>query len=606
MGIYTFKPEDAYRFADEQHIPAKLHGDELIFSVCPYCKERTDKKNKFAINIRSGAFNCLRATCGAKGNMLTLAKDFDFSLGRDVDEYYNRTRKFRDIRKYGTVTIRTGAAIYMATRGIGSEISNKYRLTTQKDNDDVLVFPFYDERGDLQFIKYRKMHYDPAKDKNKEWSEPNCKPILFGMDLCDATYDKKLILTEGQIDSLSVAQAYDGKDVNVVSVPTGARGFTWVPYCWDFLGQFETLVVFGDCEDGHITLLDEMSRRFHGTVKHVRVDDYLGCKDANEILQKHGELAVCYAVEHAEIVENPHIKKLSHVERRENETVINTGIRQLNQRIGGFSFGQMVILTGARGLGKSTLGSQFILEAVEQGYPSIIYSGELMDWQVQEWIDRQAAGRENINKAVGDSGFVRYLVETEAVERIHAWYDPLLFIRENQLMFSDAETEALIETLHTAITQYGVKVILIDNLMTAIEDDLSSDLYRQQSAFVRDLVRTAKEFDVLIILVAHPRKRQGQNFDNDDIAGSGNIANLADIVINYTTPPNEQNDSPRVLQITKNRINGMLTYEGIPLYYEDESKRITETKYAPGKRYGWEDDAELWRDADNAPDTIPF
>ena len=55
-----------------------------------------------------------------------------------------------------------------------------------------------------------------------------------------------LVLTEGQIDSLSVAEA--GIE-NAVSVPTGAKGFTWIPYCWDFLSQFKTLVVFGDCEE---------------------------------------------------------------------------------------------------------------------------------------------------------------------------------------------------------------------------------------------------------------------------------------------------------------------------------------------------------------------
>ena len=392
-----------------------------------------------------------------------------------------------------------------------------------------------------------------------------------------------------------------------MSVPTGARGFTWVPYCWDFLRKFKVLIVFGDCENGHITLLDEMSRRFHGTVMHVREEDYLGCKDANEILQKHGADAIVHAIANAEIVQNPHIKKMSEVQRHEAEVTLDTGISQLNQRIGGFSLGQLVILTGARGLGKSTLGSQFILEAVRQGYPSIIYSGELMDWQVQEWIDRQAAGDDYINKAVDASGFVRYLVETDAAERIHAWYDSLLFVKENQIYFDGEDSEKLLDTIRTAITQYGVKVVMIDNLMTAIDDDLSADLYRQQSAFVRDLVQTAKEFNVLIILVAHPRKRQGRDFDNDDIAGSGNITNLADIVINYTRPSNDSGiDSPRVLQITKNRINGLLTFDGIPLYYADASKRIMETKYAPEKLYGWETEEDRWREADGSIEEIPF
>ena len=34
------------------------------------------------------------------------------------------------------------------------------------------------------------------------------------------------------------------------------------------------------------------AERFNGVVKYVHPDDYKGCKDANELLQKHGEMAV--------------------------------------------------------------------------------------------------------------------------------------------------------------------------------------------------------------------------------------------------------------------------------------------------------------------------
>ena len=58
----------------------------------------------------------------------------------------------------------------------------------------------------MQFVKYRKTDFDREKDKNKEWCEANCKPILFGMAQCNDKFDR-LIITEGQIDSLSVAAA---------------------------------------------------------------------------------------------------------------------------------------------------------------------------------------------------------------------------------------------------------------------------------------------------------------------------------------------------------------------------------------------------------------
>src|SRR5699024_8519460 len=163
----------------------------------------------------------------------------------------------------------------------------------------------------LQFVKYRKTDFNKEKDKSKEWCERDCKPILFGMNHCDPEVPT-LVLTEGQIDSLSCAEA---GIKNAVSVPTGAKGFTWIPYCWDFLSKYSNLVVFGDFEHETISLLPEMQKRFHGAVRHVREGDYKGCKDANEILQKYGPEYLRKCVENAVPVRNPKIKPLEEVQR---------------------------------------------------------------------------------------------------------------------------------------------------------------------------------------------------------------------------------------------------------------------------------------------------
>lgn len=590
LNIYEFDPDDARRFGQEQHIKYQQRGDELQFKYCPYCRNKTDDKNTFAINLRTGQFKCLRASCGAKGNMITLAKDFGFSLGHDVDEYFNRRKKYRDLSRYPRPIVRPPAVAYMESRGISAAITERYGLTTQKDHDNILVFPFFDENGKMQFIKYRKTDFDKEKDRNKEWSEKDCKPILFGMDQCDAEKNDTLILTEGQIDSLSVAEAFDG-NINAVSVPTGCNGFTWVPYCWDFLSKFKTLIVFGDHEKDHITLLDEMQKRFKGTVKHVRPEDYQDCKDANELLQKHGKQAVVDAVERAVIVQNKRIKKLSEVQAKNMSEVpgINTGIAQLDKLLGGFYYGQLIILTGERGLGKSTLGSQFIVNAIDQGVTTFCYSGELMDWMFQSWLDRQCAGRNYINTTKGPRGEDVHLIDAVALELIHKWYDEYCFIYDNSVVNSDEdENETILETIETAVKQYGCRMLMIDNLMTAIADDLSSDLYRQQSAFVRRLAEMAKRYDVIILLIVHPRKRTGKTFDNDEVAGSSNITNLADVVMNYSLPKDDNDENPdRILQITKNRLNGRTNYDGIPLWYEEKSKRILEGIGIDNKEFGW-------------------
>lgn len=613
---YKFRPEDAERFAMTRGAKTKRRGHELQLLRCPYCG--SDDKWTFSINLETGMFKCLRASCGAHGNMITLAKDFNFSLG-DADEYYGPRRKYRTLKRDGGKPEPTESAVaYLESRGISRKIAERYHITTRKDNEKILVFPFYDEEDELQFVKYRKTDFDKTRDRNKEWCQKDCKPILFGMDNCEKDGDGLiLILTEGQIDSLSVAEA--GLR-NVVSVPTGANGFTWVPYCWDFLNSYSGLCVFGDHERGKITLLDEMARRFRGQVYHVRPEDYQGCKDANELLLKHGKEAVRNAVTNAVPIENPRIKKLSDVEHVDISQLqkVSTGIGALDALLGGFYLGQLVVLTGRCGDGKSTLANQFVAYAVRERKPVFYYSGELMDWYVQDWFDRQVAGPNHINKIVAENGHEEYAVDGAVLPQIHEWYEDYCYLYNNSIIEDGEEEEVkLTDTIQEAIAQYGCKIIVIDNLMTAIADDLASDLYRQQTRFVRTLAKIAKRDNVLIILVAHPRKRNVESFENDDVSGSANITNLADIVLQYSRPKDKELEKmpepcDRLLRVTKNRMFGKT--DSIRLWFDEPSKRISRSS-SPGSfrwNIGWEkpinleaDSDDGWRDASELEE-IPF
>lgn len=611
MGIYEFQREDAERFARERGIKFRIRGSEMQFMRCPYCGSGNSRKDQysFSVNLETGAYNCPRSSCGATGNMVTLARDFGFSLGRDVDEYYEHKKRYRNLRQYPAPDTRPEAVKYLEGRGISKAITEKYNITTRKDNEKIIVFPFMDENGDMQFIKYRNT--DPAEKQSKEFCESNCKPILFGMNHC-LPERETLVMTEGQIDSLSVAEAFAG-EINAVSVPNGAKGFTWVPHCWDFLCQFKTLVVFGDYEHEHITLLDEMRTRFNGMVKHVRFKDYQGCKDANELLQKFGRKAVIDAVMNAEPVRNPKIVPLSEIQRVDVSKLerISTGIGRLDQILGGFYFGQLIILTGERGLGKSTLGSQFITRAISQHYTTFCYSGELVDWMFRDWIERQIAGPENIEAVQTESGYVAYRIDDGCAGKITEWYEDKCFWYDNGILESNGgemPDEALIKTLENAIKQYGCRVLMIDNLMTAIEDDMQSDIYRQQTQFVKQLSVMAKHYKVIIVLIAHPRKAGSYEFKNDDIAGSSNITNLADVVMRYALPKYDEENPPehdRILQVTKNRLSGKVTFDGIPLWFEDASKRISD-RHSFSWFLGWENISGEFIQADDYDTDLPF
>lgn len=583
MSLYEFNPIDLDKFKNAIGLSfrdVRQRGDELQLRECPYCHSQHDPWT-FAINCKTGTFNCMRASCSVKGNMITLAKDFGFSLGRDIDEYehigtWRKFKTFKEPKKQ--IESKDPAIEYMKSRGISEAVAKKYEITSKDGQDNIIVFPFRDTDGTLTFIKYRNSTFTKGEG-SKEWCEADTRPILFGMNHC--TGSGTLVMTEGQIDSLSLAEA--GIE-NAVSVPTGKNGFTWVPYCWDFLAKFDELIVFGDREGETITLLDPMTKRFHGTVKFVPPEAYHGYKDANDLLRAEGPEAVRAAVKAATPVPDDFIKELKDVTQNEadNEPAFQTGIRKLDAMTGGMYPGQLVILTGERGRGKSTFASQLVVNAVAGGVKSFVYSGEMPNASVKEWIERQIAGPECINIELLPSGYEKTHINAMYLDCISAWHEGMIYIYDTDALINTEDEgveKDLLGKVRKAIVQYGCRFIVIDNLMTALDDNLQFDIYRQQAVFVKKLKRLASRFGVVILLIAHPKKaaKDSKGFENDDVLGSSNITNFADIILRYDVPSKKAQDADkRILELTKGRRDGRKGK--IDMMYEFKSKRISDSE----------------------------
>lgn len=596
--IYDFKEQDAFDFANFIHIQAKSVNGELRFITCPYCQSKKDK-GTFSINLKTGQFKCLRDSCGVSGNMVTLSRDYDFSLGTEVDEYYKPRKKFRSFTTPKIpIEPKPKAVEYLAKRGISEAVARKFEITVKKSQENVLVFPFYDEKGILRFVKYRDAEFfvgktyktkDGKEEKSpKEWCEVDCKPILFGMKQCNEKFDR-LIITEGQMDSLSVETA--GIE-NAVSVPTGSKGFTWIPYCWNWICKFEEIIVFGDHEKGHITLLEELSRRLKNKVKHVREEDYLDCKDANEILQKHGAEQVRKCVENAVVVPINRVIELADVEDVDIFKLekLKTGIKQLDKLLyGGLPFGGVVLISGKPGEGKSTLASQIMINAREQNYRCFAYSGELPNYLFKAWMNFQVAGPNHIFEYQNSFGDKNYGISNSNKTLIDDWYRGKFFLYDNRSIDGD-EKESLIQTVENVVMQYGVRVVLLDNLMTAIDLEVQrgTDKYDRQSEFIKRLTRIALKHDILILLVAHKRKNNFSSNENDEISGSGDISNLALITIAYEKSKDFA-DEERLCKVSKNRLFGKVNTNGWVLQYNESSKRIYGENDNVNVEFGWVD-----------------
>lgn len=588
---YEFRPSDAYDFARHVGILCKERGDELFFKTCPYCKPRATRGNvnTFSINLKTGQHKCLRASCGVSGNMITLARDFDFSLGTEIDEYYAPKKKYRELPQPKEPVIPKPEALqYLESRGISEEVAKRYEITVQTKNPNILVFPFYDENGKLKFVKYRKTDFDKTKDANKEWCESKTKPILFGMKQCDTSF-KRLVIVEGQMDCLAVATAGIN---NVVSVPTGAKGFTWVPYCWNWLCKWEEIIVFGDYEKGSISLLDELSKRLKTKIKHVREEDYLDCKDANEILLKYGKEQVIKCVEDAIPIPVENVIDLADVKDVDPCSLekIPTRIQEVDKLLcGGLIFGCVNLITGKSGKGKSTLASQILGNAIDCGYNVFAYSGELPNFLFKSAIDFQSAGPQNVIEE-NRGEYVRRYVRKSAKEEIEEWYRGKCMLYD-RTMVNDEDTD-LLKTIEQMIISQNVRVILIDNLMTMIsQTNVKGSKLDSQSNISHKLEDIARFYNVCIILVAHKRKDSGIDDEDmdDSIRGDSDIVNSAGVIIHYNVNKDEvdMDEFPRIIAVTKNRVFGRTNYNGWKVKFDEKSKRIYGNNDDPDYLLGW-------------------
>jgi len=211
------------------------------------------------------------------------------------------------------------------------------------------------------------------------------------------------------------------------------------------------------------------------------------------------------------------------------------------------------------------------------------------------WLDLQLAGRKNLSERTNEYGDKFYSIPDDVQDKISNWYQGRCYIYDNAYIpDKESETETLIDTIEKTIKQYDIKLICIDNLMTAMEGVKdNNDLYMGQSNFVGRLKKIAMKYNVAVVLVAHPKKvetKDGKSrpMSNEDLMGSGDISNKVDVVIYYNRIQGD--DSAGAITVTKNRLNGKLVVgdNAIMLNYSASCKRISSIQDGSNKTYGWE------------------
>lgn len=175
--------------------------------------------------------------------------------------------------------------------------------------------------------------------------------------------------------------------------------------------------------------------------------------------------------------------------------------------------GELTVLAGINGAGKSMLASQIMLNAMEQDYRCLSISLEMSPTAQVARMIRQCS--------------LQKVPEMDAVLSYQRWSHEKMFFYDQH---GSVDGRTLMSVIRYAADVHKVKLILVDSLMTL---NMASDDWNGQKDVVCSLANAARNLDVHIILVAHARKGQSikDRLDKWSVAGSADITNRADNVI---------------------------------------------------------------------------
>ena len=281
---------------------------------------------------------------------------------------------------------------------------------------------------------------------------------------------------------------------------------------------------------------------------------------------------------------------------RSQTVSIETGITKLDKKIIGLNKGEVSCVSGLRGSGKSSLMSQIALEAVQRKYKTALFSGELSENRVLEWLQLQAAGKLYTQPTKYENYFY---VDDKTKYYINKWLDNKIYIYNNNY---GNDAQKILNSVEQCITKNKVDLVILDNLMSMNLESLSGDKYERQTKLVLGLVRYAQDNDVHILFVAHPRKSIGF-LRLEDISGTADLTNAVENVFivhrvnmdfkaksKLTFGWRDDNDLynyTNVIEVCKNRDLGIQDYF-VGLQFEVEGKRFLNEKYEI-KHYDWEE-----------------
>jgi twinkle protein len=256
------------------------------------------------------------------------------------------------------------------------------------------------EKGELVAQKYR------LPGKEFRW-EGDGDDLLYGMWLWGK--GKSITITEGELDALSVSQAFDLK-WPVVSLPNGAQSVKrTLKRCYDYLSGFDKIVLMFDMDEPGRKAVEEAALMLPAGKVFIAT---LPEKDANDVLKKQGPGAIVNAFWQAKPYRPDGIIRGSDLKLDDLMSATAKGFDlrcpDLNNKLLGLRKAEITLFTAGSGIGKSTLVRQLMYE-LHEDHPELKFGNIFLEENNKKTAQAYIALDNKV-----PLGKLRYLFDTES------------------------------------------------------------------------------------------------------------------------------------------------------------------------------------------------
>lgn len=466
-------------------------------TTCPRCSPSRRKSTEpcLSVDIDEKLWFCHH--CGWSGSL---------NNGRDPDEIKQHFSK----PEYKWTDLPSNVVQWFKKRGISERTLklNQIGYGPSFGETKAIQFP-YIKGGEVVNIKHRTHDKRFRQEKNAEKCLYRYDEIAKGGDT--------LIVTEGEIDSLSFQEAGFGC---VCSIPDGAPSaeakeyrtkFDFLNSATDIIAGYSKVVIATDSDIPGRVAEKELARRV-GIEKCYRVEYPPDCKDANDVLVKHGQTALQALIRNAEPFPISGLFPIgnlkSSVETLYDQGAVRgytTGFMNLDKYYT-VAPGRLTIVTGIPGHGKSEwLDAVQVNMIARHDWKFVVCSPE--NWPPE--IHAQKYIEKIVSKPFAKSSWSSYRMERREIDIALSQIEKSVFFLMPEKDDEFLTVDYILERTRAAIKRHGINGLIIDpwNEMEHMQEKGErEDLYISRT--LSKLRRFARRYGIHIWLVAHPQKLQ--------------------------------------------------------------------------------------------------